>query len=617
MSFSKNKNVTLSSLKQKMYGLDAKTIKYYRRNPVQATEDLLGIKLMDSQKYMLINTWRASHVLWCCSRNMGKSFLGSITLILIALLWEDQSIYIVSNVGSQAQETFQKIEEIVLRKGKTSSSILSLKDIVQFETVTSPACKTGFSHAQTGFKVKFYNGSEIISLNGDFDNNRGKRATCVFFDECGFMSNEAITVTEAFATQNTEFKTSIDDSFNIKAERRKMPTKLIYASSASNIDTLFFKYYKQFSMKMIGGDRDYFVADMPCEAVLHPYIDGKPTVGLLTQDKIDSAMRTNRHKAEREYYNRFESDGGDEQIVKWGTIRRNETFSLPEVASKNDGSKYFMAVDSSRSHDNSILTVMKIKYDENIGYYGEIVNCINLISYAKQKNMKMETPEQIKEIKRYLLAYNGKSPDYENVLKLGLDSGSGGGGITAFSDNMLEDWKDSAGITHKGFIDMEYISEGRPLYENYDWKYPNANTEVLRLLSPQKYRKQMVEEFIELMNLDLIKFPKEYDSKGYITYQETNKDGEIEIKRRHLSEEEEIALINIDELKDEITSIHRFENAERTGVTYKLPKDKESKMHDDRAYTMFELAHFLYEIRRQSIKKEEENSDYDFVFTYS
>ena len=173
MSLAKNKKITLSSLKKKMYGLDSKSIKFYRRNPVMACEDLLGIKLMDSQKYMLINSWRSSHVLWCCSRNMGKSFLGSILLILIALLWEDQSIYIVSSVGAQAQETFTKIEEIVLRKGKTSSSILSLKDIVQFEVVTSPACQTGFSHAQTGFKVKFYNGSEITSLNGDFDNNRG------------------------------------------------------------------------------------------------------------------------------------------------------------------------------------------------------------------------------------------------------------------------------------------------------------------------------------------------------------------------------------------------------------------------------------------------------------
>lgn len=175
------KNILLSSRKQELYQQNAEIIKFLRRNPVMACELLLGIKLMDSQKYLLQMSWNATNIVWCCSRNFGKSFLGAIFMLLKAMLFENQGIYIVSSVGSQAQETHNKIEEVVLRVGQTSNSIASLKDIAQFEVVTSPACKTGFVHAQTGYRVEFYNGSEIFTLNGKPDNNRSKRATLVFF----------------------------------------------------------------------------------------------------------------------------------------------------------------------------------------------------------------------------------------------------------------------------------------------------------------------------------------------------------------------------------------------------------------------------------------------------
>jgi len=51
-------------------------------------------------------------------------------------------------------------------------------------------------------------------------------------------------------------------------------------------------------------------------------------------------------------------------------------------------------------------------------------------------------------------------------------------------------------------------------------------------------------------------------------------------------------------MKTEATSIHKFENAEKTNVRYALPKDKERIMGDDRFYTLIMLAHYLYELRR-------------------
>ena len=93
----------MSERKRKICELDAESIAYYRRNPCIACEDLLGIKLIDSQKYILQASWNKPHVLWCCSRNFGKSFVGSVFILLKAILYENQGIYIVSSVGDQSK----------------------------------------------------------------------------------------------------------------------------------------------------------------------------------------------------------------------------------------------------------------------------------------------------------------------------------------------------------------------------------------------------------------------------------------------------------------------------------------------------------------------------------
>ena len=127
----KQRTPIITAVKRKIYECDAATIAFYRRNPVIAARDLLGIQLFDAQAYMLEQSWNASHVLWACSRNFGKSFVGSVFILLKAILYENQAIYIVSSVGDQSKETFNKIEEIVTRVGKTAASIRSLQDIAR------------------------------------------------------------------------------------------------------------------------------------------------------------------------------------------------------------------------------------------------------------------------------------------------------------------------------------------------------------------------------------------------------------------------------------------------------------------------------------------------------
>ena len=599
------KNIIITEIKRKVYELDAKSIAYYRRNPCIACEDLLGIRLIDAQKWILQSSWNASHVVWCCSRNFGKSFIGAIFMILKAILYENQAIYIISSVGDQSKETFSKIEEIVLRMGKTAASIQSLQDIVEKETKKSPTNKTGFSHNPAGYHVEFYNGSEIFTLNSNPDSNRSRRATLCFFDEAAFCSDELIAVCEAFATQNTDFVTSTDDNFNPELEPRRVPTQLLYASSQDQMDKMFYKHYKNLAKRMIAGDKKCFVCDMICETAIETYMNGKQFTPLLTQAKVDSAMKANKDKALREYYNQPTRDGGVSQIVKWSIIRRNEKQIIPQIFWKPD-SRICLAFDPSRTGDNSILSAMNIYQDPENGWCGDIVNCINMIDTASKKGYKLDSNRQLQEIRNTILSYNGQNPDYEYLDSILIDQGSGGGGTSTYADSLLNNWTDNYGKEHRGLIDASH-----DIYEGYMDLYPDA-VDKLRLISPRKYRTQMVEEFIELMNLGVIKFPYEYGGQGNLKFSkgiDPKTDEEI-FDIYELSDDEELALVNIDLMKIEITSIHKSSNSENTSVNYALSKEKENKMHDDRFYTIILLAHRLYEIRRGQIIIQPKTEDF-------
>lgn len=607
MNASKRSKDMLSSRKIDLYNKNADIIKFWRRNPVIACEQILGIKLMDSQKFLLEMSWNTPYVLWMCSRNFGKSFLASIIMILKFLLFENQKIYIIASSGSQSQECFKKIEDIAMQR---IASIKSLRDIFANETVKSSACQTGFSHNPVSFHVGSYNDSEIFTLNSDPSNNRSKRATAVFFDEASFSDSELLTACIAFAAQDTNFVTSTDDDFNIDMEKQKCPTQLIFASSANDTECLFHQKFKNYAMNMFLGDKNYFVSSIPCDIPLNPLMDGKPHPPLLKKQQVEDELKTNHEKAMREYYNIPCSDGGETQMIKRSQILRNSTLLLPELLNTDNKSKYIIAFDPARSSDNSIISVMKLCRDSKVGYYGEMVSCMNLIDIGKKKKISMKSTDQVKFLKQVVLDYNGTGvPDYENIIALLLDPGAGGGGITAYGDNMLDDWKDKKGNLHKGFLDDKFET-----YKEEVNHYPNASN-VIEFISPKKYKNDMCEELIKLLELDLIKFPKEYNGKGYVTVSNKNGD-EIDISDRNLSLDEILSLVNIDIMKTETTSIHKMKDDQGNVTKYALPKDKENTVHDDRFYTLLLISHKLYELRRKDllVNNEESVDAMDYFF---
>jgi len=564
----------------------AEIIQWGRKWPLRFVELMFGIDLLDYQKYVFMESWTTPFCVWCMGRNGGKTTLGSPFIMTKSMLIPNFNTYILAGVGSQSQEMFMKIENIAKNN---IASFTGLTDVFLNETVKSAANTDGFTHNPASFKCSLYNGSTIHSLNGAVDSNRSKRSNLNFYDESGFASDELFTTSEPFTTQNADFKLGGD--IDVTLYPKQFPNQLIYASSASSIDTYFFRKYRDFSKKMFLGDKRFFVADISSDIVMNATYNGKLyPVALLTQDKIDSAMRENKIKAEREYKNIFTTEGGNNQIVKRATIIKNSELRVPTLYN-NTGGKFGIMYDPARSYDNSVCVVGEFVLDDIIGYKLKISSGVSFVDIAKKKKTPMRTPEQVELVKQMLLDYNGKSSaDYENLEILGIDAGSGGGGVN-IADYFMEEWVDKQGNKHRGLIDkiesIDYVS-----------KFPNA-VDKLKLISPQKYKKQLFEALIEMMNLDLISFPETYDGKGYLTINETEGE-EIKSSIYKLSFEEEMALVQIDLLKEELVNIYRFESS-NGNCRYDLPSDKIHKMNDDRAYACAMLAWHLSELRRKHV----------------
>ncbi len=355
-------------------------------------------------------------------------------------------------------------------------------------------------------------------------------------------------------------------------------------------------------------------------------------VPLLTQEKVDQAMREDKEAAMREYRNIFTSEGSDSQIIKRADIIRNSVTRPPKLRNDDGKSLWGIMYDPARSKDNSVIFVPEYYQDPIVGWKMRVQNVVNLINIEKRNKTPMTTPNQIKELKRLLLAYNGEGKaDYENIISVCVDAGSGGAGVN-ICDFLWEDWEDDDGNIHRGLIDKDYSPDEVSLY-------PNAIKDKLHLIQPTKYKVEMYTALIEMTNMNLIEWPSEYDNRGYITlmYNYNTKTGEkilryteptekevkelskqgIEIVREqyHLDSDEEIALKQIDATKTELVNIYKFKQA-NGGIRYDLAPDKIGKLNDDRSYVAAMGAWVLQQLRRESLikRKPVENIDDFFEF---
>ena len=129
----------------------------------------------------------------------------------------------------------------------------------------------------------------------------------------------------------------------------------------------------------------------------------------------------------------------------------------------------------------------------------------------------------------------------------------------------------------------------------------------MHLIDPAGYKKIIYDALQKMSNLDLIKYI-EYDNKEFMLLKDEN--GEfIEHK---LSDEEKLALININLLKTEVSYMCRYDTP-NGGVQFELAREKRNVLHDDRSYTAAMAAYALSQMRRKQIVNIPINSQLDLT----
>lgn len=601
----------------------------YQKNPIKFIEDIIGAELLDAQAYALMQTWTTPYSLWVCSRGFGKSSVIDLMLMAKGMLFNNQWAYIASGSGDQAITTFKTLENIA---NKNIESMTGLSGVFKQEMEIRNASGDGFVHNPSGHFYSLYNGSFTKTLNSNIDRKRGARGNMVVFDECGFLSEEMMNVYGAFTIVNKDFKMGGD--IDITTLPKEIPNQLVQISSASSIDTPFYSKYRDFSKKMLLGDPRYFVADINCDVVIRGTKRGKIyPASLLRQETVDAEMRVNQEKALREYYNVFTEDGGNGQIIKRALIARNSYVRPPVLYNDNNTRKFVIAYDPARTTDNSVVSIGELRYDQEEGWMMDIVNCVNFMDLSIRKKTPKTTPQQIKDLLQLILDYNGDADLYGNIECIMIDAGTGGGG-KSIPDFLFEDWIDNNGNKQRGLIDKEFSKE-------YVRKFPNA-VNKLKMLEPKRYKSEMFEALIKMVEGNWITFPEKYDNKGYLNILQIDSKVAAENERQiraqldkldlptneyearlaeeldkldaaktivyHLSPDEEVALTQIDAMKEEIVNICRTKRESGSDM-FKLPAHKdadtgasEATMHDDRAYTLAMLGWYLSEKRLSHIR---------------
>lgn len=464
----------------------------------------------------------------------------------------------------------------------------------------------------------------------------------VIFDESGFLSDEMMNVYGAFAAVNRSLKTGKDtsghsiDPIRQRCIPKDLPYQKFYISSASSTDTQFWRFYRDFAKQQIMGNPEYCVLHIDCEQAFRPTMHGELITPLLSRSVVDTEMRTNPEKARREYYCQFTTDAGTNAIIKRGVITRNEEVRKPLLYNDTGDKKFVICYDPARTRDNSVVLVGEIydfeQIDGSIDKRMRLVNCINLVDVGKKIKSPMQTPDQVKYLKKIILDYNAGADAYGNILGIYIDAGSGGGGVN-IADFFMEDWVDEGGIVHRGLIDREYSSE-------YVKKFPNA-VDKMHLLNPAGYKSEMFEAMIELLNQDKVSFTAPYDNKGYLTVfdvdekklQKAKEEITASLKKKKVNEKEfeqklndelekieavktkmvkldwqdEVALSNLDNLKEELVNIIR-KKRDSGKDSFELTPEKANKMHDDRAYTAAMACYALMCERRKNITNRRNSS---------
>lgn len=572
----------LSQRKVEEFHKMARIVQWGRKNPVKFCELFFGLKLIDYQAYCFMKTWSVQYALWAECRGAGKDTLMAAYNMTRLVLIPNYSIYVSSNTYAQSVDSCNKLKDIALKR---IPSFASATDIFAREVDrTGTNSDTGFLQAPT-FKFRLFNNSKMEALSSNLEAIRGKRGSA-WFNETAWKTAEELAVVENYANVDSNFSSSTKKVRYIQPPQ--MPLQLLYTSSVGDVTYPFFEKYKTFYKKMLVGNSNYFCFDLNAYDILnHSSFDGEPIKAHLSEDIIKKAIEEDPDNADVELFNKFRKGGGSNAVVTMDELIRNSTTRKPLLYNDTGKKKFIFCYDPARNFDGSVLSIFQIINDKNVGYKLRLENVVSMVDQNAKNKTPLPMPAQLKIIKELMIKYNGdRAAEWENI-EFYIDAGSGGGGISAVADQLMDDWTDKYGGKHRGIIDPEHKQ-----YETARKKYVNAMP-IVHLVDPQGYKKIMYDAVSKMIKLNLIEFAN-YDNKDYIMVE--NKDGSFDTMQ--LTQEEQLSLAQMHIAKMQLSYMCRYDTP-NGGVTYELAKDK--KGHDDHAYTIAEGGYALARLRRTDL----------------
>jgi hypothetical protein len=244
---SSQKTVRLTR-KEKIYGL--KMIHFYRRHPVLAVRDLLGLPISSPHFRISIRAaWFCDHSVLLLSRGMMKSTINAIISILKCLLYPNRTQLVLGPQFRQGRMIFEDagIEKILM-------DTMGMQ--VHRKGFANQSCKTPNKVINKGsndmWRVRFKNGSQIVTgpLGKKGNSLLGLRANDIRLDEMrDFTKYQVTKVIHPFANV-------LADPFTNAAEKTNFEgNTFMYGGTIRYTDDYYYEVIEEFTEQMVD-DKD-------------------------------------------------------------------------------------------------------------------------------------------------------------------------------------------------------------------------------------------------------------------------------------------------------------------------------------------------------------------------
>ena len=422
-----------------------KLILYYRKFPVQAAKDLLGVDLAWFQRQTLKSMWFKRYSLLIMGRGTGKTYLMGLFACLHAMLVPGSRIGVITPSFKQTEFLFDKIEEFYMNSPFFRASI---RGKVQRTTYRAIA--------------KLRNGSFIEGLPlGTGQKIRGQRYNIVIVDEYAQVAEEII-------------KLVVRPMMTVKFPG--IENKYIIASSAFYTWNHLYLQYILYNIMSQEEPHNYAVHEHNKDDVF--LIPEKNRPFDMDADIIEMMrMDSTEEEFSMEVLGKFPIENMgfiSQQLIDSCTPKNSISSKESPIEALGDNSEYTMGVDAARVQggDNFVITILKIdKANDNLK---RLVYCLALNGVKYQ--------EMIFAIRNTLMKFP--------VVRINMDAG--GGGLT-LKDLLAENYDNGAGVRGLPILDMEDKETenivGIRMLTMINFTRPTVNDMYMRLKADMQHKK--------------------------------------------------------------------------------------------------------------------------------